>query len=146
MIEESDQAQFYKILCSNSVNKSPKLAVLEWEFVGTEEERTNCICGMPIKENCFIQNIKNHKTLIVGNVCINKFLEKDYSFIFKGVKACRQQKMPNKDFINYCFEKGYMFESQQKFLLNMHRKRKYTPKQKEFKTKILYKLGLRTTF
>lgn len=36
----------------------------------------NCICGHPIIENCYIENIHSKEILILGNCCINRFVEK----------------------------------------------------------------------
>lgn len=146
MIEESDMNEFYKILCKNSINKDPKLAVLEWDYEYSYVENNYCICGNKIKENCIIKNRKNNNTLIVGNICVYKFITKDYDFVFKGIRAVNKHQMPNKSFINYCFDRGYIFENQRNFLLNIFRKRKLTEKQKEFKLNMMYKLKLRKRY
>ena len=139
-IEKSNQKQFYKILCSHSKNKDPKLSILEWDFRYSFLEENNCICGNAIKENCIIENNQTGYILIVGNICINKFLNKDVSFIFKGLNAIKKLESPNKSFINYCKDKGYISDFEYSFLINMFRKKKFTIKQKEFKNSILLKL------
>ena len=35
-----------------------------------------CVCGHPIIENCYIQDKKKEKKLILGNCCIEKFIDK----------------------------------------------------------------------
>lgn len=140
--DESSQENFYKTLCYYSENKDPKLAVLEWVADGVTEGENFCICNKQIYDNCHIINIHNNNTLIVGNVCIKKFLNKDFNFIIKGIKAIKQNKMPNKSFINYCFDKGYIYENQRDFLIKIHRKRKITSSQEQFKNKVIYKLKM----
>jgi len=38
-----------------------------------------CICGHPIKENCFIYNKETETFLIMGNCCIKRFLPTEHS-------------------------------------------------------------------
>lgn len=143
MIENSNQKKFFQTLCKYSQNKDPKLAVLEWDYKMSKWKDNKCICGHDIYENCIIINKKNGNILTIGNSCIKKFIHKDVSFIFGGWKKVKEGKMPNKSFINYCFEKGYIFENQRDFLINYHRKRKFSGAQQRFKEKIFYKLSLR---
>ncbi|MCK4928361.1 MAG: hypothetical protein KAR76_01375 [Methanosarcinales archaeon] len=64
---------FKKALLEASQNKKYSEAIKEWTFYGnTFEEKSNCICGHPIIENCVIHNTWNKATLICGNCCINK--------------------------------------------------------------------------
>ena len=146
MNEQTNQTQFYKVLCNNSNNKDPRLAVLEWKFIYIEEYNNNCICGMPIHYNCLIRNKLNNNELIVGNVCVNKFINNTYEFIVKGIIAVKNDSMPNKSFINYCYGKGYIYENQKDFLLKIFGKKKLSDSQKSFKLKVLYKLKLRSKY
>ncbi len=147
MKEQSNYSQFYKVLLENSVYSQFKEQVLsQWEHIHSVFENNYCICGMPIKENCIIENSLNGKTLIVGNVCVKKFLLIDKDFIFRGISSIKNNRIPNKEFINYCYEKNYIYENQKDFLLNKYRKRKLTIKQEEFKNKILFKLRLRRIY
>lgn len=139
----SEQSKFYKELCSNSINKDPKLAVLEWDFLYSYEENNKCICGQIIFENCLIQNKHNKVELIIGNVCINKFLDKDYTFLFKGIKSIKNGNMPNKSFLSYCYARGYINLYCYDFLNNIFRKKKLTEKQRKFKKNILNELSMR---
>lgn len=142
-MEHSDQKNFYQILCNYSINKDPKLAILEWDYIYSTINKNKCICGQPIKDNCIIKNMKNGNELIVGNVCINKFLNKNYDFIFKGIQACKEKRSPNKSFINYCFENNYIVEYEYNFLMDLFRKRRLTLKQERFKISLLFKLATR---
>jgi hypothetical protein len=65
----------------------------QWKYIGGNEGRhlrkyitlfnknpdipykTNCICTHEIKENCYIENIISGKQLVIGNCCINRYLE-----------------------------------------------------------------------
>lgn len=139
-MEESNASQFFKTLCFHSKIKDPKVAVTEWRYLYSYTENSHCICGMPIKENCLIENVHNKKVLTVGNVCINRFLNEDYSFIFKARKSLIENKTPNKSFITYCYEKGKINNYEQDFLINTFRKRKLSSKQIKFKNSLINKL------
>ncbi len=43
-----------------------------------ERNSTECICGVPIVENCFIQNKITGQIEIVGNICIKNWSNKTY--------------------------------------------------------------------
>ena len=129
------------ILIENSISEDLNSALLEWEYQFSFVKPSHCVCGQKIKENCVIENLHNLNKLIVGNVCVKKFFERDYSFIFKGITSIKKNKIPNKTFINYCYDKGYLYENQKDFLLKIHRKRNISILQEQFKNKILYKLS-----
>jgi len=146
MSEESNQTMFFKTLLENSNNDDIKLAIDEWSYVYSFLEPAHCICGMPIRENCVIKNKYNGICLVVGNKCVNKFMKIDKEFIFKGIRSLLKNTIPNKEFINYCYEKEYLYENQKDFLLDRYRKRKHTPKQQEFIDKLLFKLKLKNKY
>lgn len=68
----------FEIFCKEIIKLSDSdnfnEAVKEWYLIGLDEEKTNCICGQFIINNCIIQNKLNHNISIVGNVCIKKFM------------------------------------------------------------------------
>lgn len=140
MTEKSNKTEFYKQLCFYSENKDYKLAILEWDYIYCYIQPNKCICGQAIKNNCVIKNRLNDNTLIVGNICINKFLEKDLSYIFKGIKQLDNDKLSNKDFIMYCLSKKYLSVYESQFLSDVNTKTKLSRKQKDFKDKIVFKL------
>ena len=41
------------------------------------EKQNKCICGHPIKENCYLSNDLLEEVIVIGNYCIKKFLPKD---------------------------------------------------------------------
>lgn len=51
-----------------------KAACTEWQYVASDFFDNHCPCGVEIHENCHIHNKLNGNTTIVGNVCVNKFL------------------------------------------------------------------------
>lgn len=56
-----------------------RLAVLEWKHISTTrnlglDNGIKCVCGTPIVEECTIRNLTNGAELVVGNVCVERFL------------------------------------------------------------------------
>lgn len=72
--EISPYCIFRRILLENSVEKKNyDLAITEWYYRGESyKEKSYCICGHRILENCIIRNIKNKHSLVVGNCCVKK--------------------------------------------------------------------------
>jgi len=75
MSGESDQNVLRAVIIKNSQSTTWDLAKTEWALQTIFDEQSHCICGQSIMENCVIYNPNTCKTLIVGNVCINKFEE-----------------------------------------------------------------------
>jgi len=146
MNNDHNYSIFMQTLLMYSNSKEKNIALKEWEYMSSFIENNYCICGIAIKENCLIRNKYNGNELIVGNVCIKKFMNIDNDFIFKGINSLLKNKISNNDFILYCYEKGYLYENQKDFLINKYRKRKFTKKQADFKDKILLKLKLKTKY
>lgn len=67
-----------KVIIENSINNIWEEAKKEWYLVTIfDDEFASCICTQDIRENCVIKNKYNNKSLIVGNVCINRFGESE---------------------------------------------------------------------
>ncbi len=119
----------------------------EWEQIEIteaekEEDYGECICGKrPIKEMIQMFNNKNRNEVIVGNCCVNKFL--DITEFNKFFAAIKQNKV-NKAMIEDCFKKDVITEWEKDFMLNVWRKTKnLSLKQDQNKERIKNKI-LRT--
>ena len=73
------QKELIQAIVQASRAKNWDLAKLEWHLTeiqlneGSEAEEY-CLCGHPIFELCFIKNCYTGRELIVGNVCVKRFL------------------------------------------------------------------------
>jgi hypothetical protein len=74
-MEESDQKKLKEVVIEHSQGTTWDKAKKEWFLFTIYEEKSNCVCGHFIVENCLIQNKLNKKMLVVGNSCINHFQE-----------------------------------------------------------------------
>jgi len=61
---------------------------------------THCLCFHCIKNLCYIKNIKTKKIYVVGNECVNKFVDKDMQG--RRCNICKTSHKNIKD--NYCNE------------------------------------------
>lgn len=138
---DKDDYKLVKKIIENSISKTWKLAVMEWDIIdqydsGSDDKK--CACG---KENIrYIFIIKNRNTstkLQIGSSCIKKFGRKDMdsnvsSMIewFKLKDAISDKKfisieMFSRKLINYLFEKKYFdSEGDYIFFLKMFNKKK----------------------
>jgi hypothetical protein len=123
-----------------SVSKHFETARREWDLVGVEisVEFDNCPCGQEIREHCYIRNRQNGNVTYVGNVCINRFIGIDTGSLFSGLKriAADAQANPNEDLIEHAHKFGYIYEGEYKFLMETRFKRKLSPNQLAWKSKI----------
>jgi len=140
--------RFHSELCKNSKSTVYDLAVNVWTHTLTRlnEDWLWCICGKRIKEQCIVRNKFNHKELIIGNVCINKFFNRNLNFYFDGLKSCINQETPNKKFIQLAYGCNIINNYEYTFMIDMFRKKKYSDKQRHLKESIVNKLSKFTEF
>lgn len=122
------------------------VAKLEWKLdeVYEAEEPDTCLCGhFPIIEICVLRNKINHKTAIVGNCCVKKFIGLPSDKIFQAVKRVRKdnEKSLNKEAIGHALEKGWLNDWEYSFYMDVMRKRKLSSKQLQKKVQINEKLA-----
>ena len=69
----------------------------------------HCVCGHYIRENCYIENSKDHdniEILVLGNCCIKRFLPKEARG--RTCEKCRSQHRNRKDNLcNACRKLGF---------------------------------------
>jgi len=79
-------AKYFKISCPNDIRP---------------EHVNNCVCGHPIKRNCYITNAEETDIIILGSCCIKKFIPKE-----KSGRTCKNCGMSHKnrkyDLCNNC--------------------------------------------
>lgn len=109
-------------------------ARLEWalETIYRAEEPESCLCGhYPIIEICVLRNRVNGNEVVVGNVCVNKFIGLPSDAIFRGVKRVTKDrdKAPTPEAIDYAFKKGWINQWERDFSFATLRKRNLSVKQ-----------------
>lgn len=121
-----------------------EVARTEWDLVGVEitDESDECPCGQEIKEHCYITNHITGKSTYVGNVCINRFIGIDTGTLFDGLRRIAKdpQANANLDVIRHGLKLGFIYESEQKFLVETRLKRKLSPKELAWKRKINHRI------
>ena len=138
-------------ITAKSVAQSWDEAKREWDLMEIyfceEGFAETCICGhYPIKECCVLDNKLNRNTVIVGNVCVKRFIGINTPLIFDAVKrvAADRGKALNYEALEYMYKKGWVNEWEFKFYQDTWRKRVLTSKQlttrKNINTKVLVKI------
>lgn len=151
----TDWTNWYKLkekLLSFSNSEDWSFAKNEWTldhiyYIEKGEEYETCSCGhSPIQEVCVIRNIENHNTAIVGNVCVQKFIDQIDSWnLFDWLKRISKDlsSWPSKELIEYAFEKWYINDWEYKFCSDRFWRKKFTWKQLETREKINQKILIR---
>jgi hypothetical protein len=119
------------------------IAKQEWKLRGVyKKPKSTCLCNhYPITNCCIIVNKINNTETMVGNCCLNHFTGiPNVDWYFQGLKSIQLLKNPNIKMIKHLKKKNKLSVYEYEFLLNRHRKKKYSIKQTEFKEKILRRL------
>ncbi len=116
---------------SLSVNKNFEEARKEWLLynIYLEEDEENymtCVCShYPIKEIIELINKNNGNRMIVGNCCIKKIMGESKNKFYDALK----RSSVNATVINQGYRDGIINVWERDFMLDVHRKRKFSPKQ-----------------
>lgn len=109
-------------------------ARLEWELDEIRRKKTPeiCLCGhTPINELCILQNRKNGKKTIVGNVCVKKFMKLNFDKLFSAIRRVEKdaEKALNPDVVDYAHGRGWLNDWERSFYLDTWRKKSPTKAQ-----------------
>lgn len=104
-------------------------AKLEWAIdeIYWEDTPDTCLCGkFPIKELCFLRNVRNGHRALVGNVCVKRFLGLQSGSLFDGIKRISEdpEKALNAAAVDHAFSKGWINDWEFGFCTDTVRKRK----------------------
>jgi len=95
--EGHDSHNFQKLLdviLPKSVAKTWEQAKSEWSFFGAihDDAWGHCACEHRIKERCFIQNKNTRDVVVIGNVCVDRFLGVSTTHILEMLRRMRTDK------------------------------------------------------
>jgi hypothetical protein len=135
----------------------------EWKlsriFISEPHDLGTCLCGhFPIREHCVLVNRETGAEVVVGNVCVKRFLELDFEELFaafRKIMKSREAALSPKA-IDHVHEKGWINEWERTFYLNtwriprarrspIQRRRILSPNQLETRVKINEKIVGRLT-
>ena len=112
-------------------------AKLEWVLedvkYATREDAGTCLCShFPIIELCVLRNRQNGRKAIVGNCCVQRFLNLESGKVFRGIRRVSEDrgKSANQEMIDLASERGCLSAWERKFLADTMRKRRLSEKQK----------------
>jgi hypothetical protein len=137
-----DKYKLIKEILLLSESKVWDNAKLEWNLNFITFEKNRCICNHHIVENCHLINTKNNNSCIVGNVCVNKFLDIPSNNIFNGVKKIKNNldSSVNESTLEFIYLKKWISDFDFTFYWDVFRKQKLSTKQLEVKRKINIKI------
>lgn len=121
-----------------------EIAKKEWVWESTyvidpDEDPEQCLCGhYPIRECCIVVNKKNGNKAIVGNCCINKFMEPKSDLIFNSIKRVSKDisNAFNLATLDYAKSKKIINDWEYNFYAGTMRKRNLTEKMRKKRIQI----------
>lgn len=136
-MEGSNQAKLREGIVALSDSKIWYLARLEWTIdyiilLESGEASETCLCGHhPIRELCYLFNKKNRNRTLVGNVCVEQFLELGSAAIFDCLKRIVEDdtKALNAATIVYARSHQWISSWEENFCNDTAKKRKLSGKQ-----------------
>lgn len=133
--------QLFKEIIALSSEKDWDSAVKEWKLknITYSELPSTCLCGhFPIKELCHLENTTNNNKTVVGNCCVNRFLNIKTNKLFACYKRviADDEKSFNPNTIKLFHEKEIISDWEKKFYIDTWRKRNLSEKQKFYKKRI----------
>jgi hypothetical protein len=129
---EEKTAPIIPKLLEYSEAKRWKDARYEWRlnhiwYADIEDART-CECGHhPICEICVVENEVNDTILEIGNCCVNQ-ISPEFDALKRIFPALREGRI-NPAIIDYAFKQRIIDDWKRDFLLDIWRKRNYSPRQ-----------------
>ena len=117
----------------------------EWHFSGATfaplGDMRTCLCGhTPIVELYHLDNVYNHQAVIVGNVCVNKFMdiEEDVKKIIPCLLRVKEKlsKSLNSETLELAIAKDLLTEWEHDFYWDTLGKRKLSLKQENVRKRI----------
>lgn len=133
-MERSNRCQLMEGIVALSEGRTWYEAKLEWDLcdIFHQDEPDTCLCGhFPILELCVLLNRKNGKEVIVGNVCVKKFLGLPSDLVFQAVRRVSKDvtKALNAEAIAHAHMRGWINAWERDFCFNTMRKRVLSDKQ-----------------
>lgn len=123
-------------ILQRSVAETWEVALPEWdlhriEFTSLRAPEA-CLCGhFPIVELCYLLNRHNSVEVLVGNVCVQRFLGIPSETLFRGAKRIMldPSKATSKDLIGYAYRQKWIDDWERSFCGSVIRKRKLSSSQ-----------------
>jgi hypothetical protein len=124
------QFQLWEEIIALSVANTWHEARLEWELDGVymSDEPGTCLCGhYPIREHCVLRNCRNGEEVVVGNVCVNKFMDMDTGPLFTAFNRIRKniEAALNVEAIEHAYAKGWFTPWEYGFYIDTYKKRNW---------------------
>ena len=135
-------------ILQKSYSKNWTSAVLEWDLSDIYEEHDGvCTCGYhPITQHNILENVHTKATLVVGRICVKRFLNKpELEKVWRALDKLKNSPGTTVPLvlIDLAQQRGWCNQTEAEFLRDIRCKRYLSPKQEKWRDqlarKILYK-------
>jgi hypothetical protein len=128
-------------IIARSVTSTWREAKLEWEldYIIKADTPGSCLCGHPnITEQCVLVNRKNANKVIVGSVCVTRFIGLPSDNLFASLRRIAKNRMAvlGVEAIEYAYGRGWISTWEHGFYLDTCSKRKLSKRQKAKRVEI----------
>lgn len=137
-------------ILQRSVAKTWSEALSEWSLTSIEfappDEPEVCLCGhQPIIELCYLRNKHNGVEVLVGNVCVQKFMGIPSEALFRGAKRITldAEKATPQEVIDYAYRQRWINDWERGFCESVLRRRALSMAQLEKRMQINRKIAAR---
>jgi hypothetical protein len=115
----------------------------EWKLLGVlltdPDDPGTCLCGhYPIHDHCVLRNRLNGNEVIVGNVCVTRFVGIPTGGLFTALRRIMQDEAAalSAGAVEYAYGKRWINSWERRFYLDTLRKKKLSPPQREKRVEI----------
>jgi len=106
---------------------------LEWKLykIKLNDKKTKCICKHNIENVCLMKNVLNGNIIKVGNCCLKKFFNIDYSYLIKDIKNLElySDSSISKKTLDFLHQENIVNDWEYTFYLDLRRRKSLTKKQ-----------------
>jgi len=135
------QAEILEKSCSKDWAK----AVREWDVSDIYEEQDGvCTCGYhPITQHNLLENIHTKATLVVGRICVRRFLDKpELEKIWRALDKLKNNPSTTVPLvlIDLAQQRNWCSQTESEFLRDIRCKRYLSPKQEKWRDQLARKI------
>lgn len=132
-------------ILQKSRSKNWATAVLEWDLSDIYEDQDGvCTCGYyPITQHNILENIHTKATLVVGRICVKRFLDKpELEKIWRALDRLKSKPGTTVPLvlIDLAQQRGWCNQTESEFLRDIRCKRYLSPKQQKWRDQLARKI------
>ena len=132
-------------ILQKSHSKDWATAILEWDLSDIYEDQDGvCTCGYhPITQHNILENVHTKTTLVVGRICVRRFLDKpELEKIWRALDKLKSNPGTTVPLvlIDLAQQRGWCNQTEAEFLRDIRCKRCLSPKQQKWRDQLARKI------